>query len=296
MIPAFVNPAGGSAQAALDALKRANGFAVHAVDPRELPDALRQAVAAGAPRVLVAGGDGTLSSAASVLAGTPVALAVLPAGTLNHFARDHGIPSDFDQALELAARGSVGTTDVGYVNDELFLNTSSVGAYIRFVRTRDRIERIFGYHIASVIAGLRVLATLRPMHVGLEVSGAKHEYSAPLLFVGVRERILTPPNLGAPAPDGVRALHVVIPRGRRQARRLAGAYARIERDLAVGTEEFGLDSALVHRFRLELRAPSTTVATDGELKRVTVPLEYRFGQDALNLVIPDPTPSRPAAP
>jgi diacylglycerol kinase family enzyme len=104
-IPAHVNPASGSAKAALEALERHPGFEVRLTPPERLTVALRQAVSAGAPRVLVAGGDGTISSAASVLARTSTALGVLPGGTLNHFARDHGIPTDPDEALRLAEHG-----------------------------------------------------------------------------------------------------------------------------------------------------------------------------------------------
>jgi diacylglycerol kinase family enzyme len=285
-LPALVNPKAGSAPAALDALRRADGFTVRLVSPQELPGALRAAVASGVPRVLVGGGDGTVAAAASVVAGTDTALAVLPAGTLNHFARDHGIPTDLDQALELARRGSVRTADVGYLNDQLFINTSSVGAYVRFVRTRDRIEPWCGYWVASLIAGLRVFATLRPIQVKLELSGVGRTYTSPLVFVSAGERILTPPKLGARVLDGTRALHVVVPRGRGQARRLARAYGHVDRGLAIGPGGFGLDSMLVDSFRLELPAVATRVGLDGEVKRVPVPLEYRFGRDALKFVGP----------
>ena len=69
----------------------------------------------------------TLARAASTLAGTTVALSVLPGGTLNHFARDHGIPLDPTEALALAVHGAAAPADVGYVNAQLFLNASCVG-------------------------------------------------------------------------------------------------------------------------------------------------------------------------
>ncbi len=61
---------------------------------------------AGARRVLVSGGDGTVASAAAVACETEMELAALPGGTLNHFAKDHGIPTELAEALELAATGS----------------------------------------------------------------------------------------------------------------------------------------------------------------------------------------------
>lgn len=285
-IPAFVNPDGGSAEAALAALERAGGFEIRRTGAADLPALLRQEVAAGTPRVVVAGGDGTLAQAAAVLAGTPVALAVLPGGTLNHFARDHGIPLDPDEALALAAAGPVGAVDVGYVNGDLFLNTSSVGAYTRYVRTRERFEPLLGYWLGSLVAGLRVLLTLRPMTVVLAAEGTTRTCAAPLVFVGVGERKLGLPGLGQPAPEGGRGLHVVMPRGRRQARRFARAFSRLDRGQPVGARALGVDVALVDRFRLRVSGGSAQVALDGEVKRVSTPLDYRFAPGALRIVAP----------
>src|SRR5438128_704857 len=114
MTPAFVNPDAGRGRAALDALSGAAGFAVHRLPPDRLAGALGETVSQAVPRVLVAGGDGTVALAASVLAGTATALAVLPAGTLNHFARDHGLPINPEQAIQLAREGTPRAVDVGY--------------------------------------------------------------------------------------------------------------------------------------------------------------------------------------
>ncbi|HYC33705.1 MAG TPA: diacylglycerol kinase family protein [Gemmatimonadales bacterium] len=285
-IPAYVNPEGGSAQAAREALEQADGFDLHLASPSELPELLAGEVAAGTPRVVVAGGDGTIASAASVLAGTATALAVLPGGTLNHFARDHGIPTDPAEALAVARDGTVAPVDVGYVNDELFLNTSSVGAYTRYVRTRERLEPKLGYWAASVVAGLRVLLTLHPIPVALGVNGSTRVSNAALVFVGVGERKLGIPGLGQPVDDGRRGLHVVLPRGRRQARRLARVYARLDRGGVVEPKALGVDTAVVDRLRLTLHSRSAEVALDGEIRRVGTPLDFRFAPDALRVVIP----------
>jgi diacylglycerol kinase family enzyme len=285
-IPAFVNASSGNAKAAIQALERNPGFDVQLRTPEQYVVALRRAVSEGTPRVLVAGGDGTVASAASVLAGTSTALAVLPGGTLNHFARDHAIPTDLDDALRVAEHGQVKPVDVGYLNDELFLGTSSVGAYVRFVQTRDRLQRYLGYWVASVVAGMRILRTLRNIKVTLESGGETRVYHAPLVLVAVGERTLAPPRLGAlvGAPGG--ALHVVVPRGRRHARRFARAYASSDRGLDVEPRPLGLDSALVERLRLDLPIRVVKVAMDGEIRRQRTPLEYRLARGALNLVVP----------
>ena len=285
-IPVYVNPAAGSAKAALAALDQHSGFDVRLTPPERLAVALRQAVSAGEPRVLIAGGDGTIASAAAVLAGSATELAVLPGGTLNHFARNHGIPTDLEDALKVATEGRVTRVDVGYLNERLFVNTSSVGAYVRFVETRDRLARHLGYWAASLVAGLRMIGSVRSTRVRVEVQGETRDYVAPLAFIAVGERTLVPPKLGRPAGEPGGALHVVIPRGRRQARRFVRAYSSMDRGMAADTKALGLDSALVDRVRLDLSRPSVKVAVDGEIVRQRTPLEYRLERGALSVVVP----------
>jgi diacylglycerol kinase family enzyme len=285
-IPAYVNARSGTAKAAIEALERNTGFDVRVTLPERCVVALRQAVQAGTPRVVVAGGDGTVAAAASALAGSSTALAILPGGTLNHFARDHGIPTDLDEALRVAEHGRVNPVDVGYINDQLFLNTSSVGAYVRFVQTRGRLERYLGYWLASLAAGLRLLRALRNIRVTLEIQGETRVYQAPLAFVAVGERTLAPPRVGRLAGQPGGALHVVVPRGRRQARRFVRAYAGLDHGLAVEGGPLGLDTALVERLRLDLPTAVVKVAMDGEIRRQRTPLEYRLARGALNLVVP----------
>lgn len=286
-LPTFINPDSGSAAAAMEALRRAEGLEVRTVSAPAVTEALRTAVATGARRVVVVGGDGTMAQAAAALAGTETELAVVPGGTLNHFARNHGIPTDPEAALRLAVSGSARPVDVGYVNQTLFLNTSSVGVYVRFVRTRDRLQPFIGYWLASLLAGLRILPSLRRVRVTLDLDGSVRVYQALLVFVGVGERVLTTPGLGRPAADGRRGLHVVVPRGRRQARSFSRAYARQGREGEVKGKSWGLDTEMVERVRLEWGESPMRVALDGETRLMAQPLEYRLGREALRLVLPE---------
>src|SRR5919199_1944728 len=153
MILALVNSKSGTADKAKAALREAGAFEVRVVEPERLADAISGAVADGRRRIVVAGGDGTIGTAARALVGTGVELGIIPGGTLNHFARDLGIPADPPTACEIAADETVpACADVGYVNGRLFLNTSSVGAYVSLVRTRERLERRLGYALASAAA------------------------------------------------------------------------------------------------------------------------------------------------
>jgi diacylglycerol kinase family enzyme len=249
-----------------------------------LKEAVAAAVRSGASRVLVAGGDGTIAAAAAEVAGTPVELAVVPAGTLNHFARGHGIPTEPDAAVALAAEGSARPVDVGYVDNRLFLNTSSVGEYVSFVQVREALESRLSYPVASVVASWRVFAAARPFRLELDVSGQRLLYRTTLAFIGVGERELRLPIVGGRVQGGRRGLHVIIPRARTRARFLLTALVATLRGVHAAKDELRLDSFLVDHCRLAMRRPLVNVSLDGELVPLRPPLEYRVGKGVLNVV------------
>jgi diacylglycerol kinase family enzyme len=289
-IPAVVNVESGTADDARTQLEAADAFEVHAVQPTEIAGTVRALVDGGARRVLVSGGDGTIATAAAELLDSPAELAILPGGTLNHFARDLGVSTDASEALKLAAEGVCRGVDVGTVNGKLFLNTSSVGAYVRFVRVREQLERTLGYRLASALAAFRLLLQLRSIAVEVEVDGKPRIYRTPVVFIGVGERELQLPTLGNRVPHGRRGLHVLVVRGRTRARLFALALAAVARGVKSVARTPQLDSFLVDRCRITVRRPGY-VAVDGELVRLPETLEYELRRDALHVVSPPPTPA-----
>jgi diacylglycerol kinase family enzyme len=233
----------------------------------------------------VSGGDGTIATAARSLVGTGVELGIVPGGTLNHFAHDLGIPADLPSACDIAADQTItACADVGFVNELLFLNTSSVGAYVRLVRTRERLERRLGYTLASAAAALRVFLGLRRFDVELEVDGVVRRYQTPMVFVAVGERELKLPMLGKRVRGGRRGLHVMVVRGQRRAGLLALAFAAVARGVRHVSRTPKLDSFMVDRCRVVLRRRGP-VAVDGEIVTLDTPLEYRVARDALKVVV-----------
>jgi diacylglycerol kinase family enzyme len=283
-----VNVESGTAEEALKVLEAGDAFEVHAVEPTKIAETVRGLVERGARRVLVSGGDGTIATAAAELLESPAELAILPGGTLNHFARALGVSTDAAEALKLATEGACRGVDVGTVNGKLFLNTSSVGAYVRFVRVREQLERRLGYRLSSTLAALRLLLQLRSIAVEIEVDGKPRIYRTPLVFIGVGERELQLPTLGNRVPDGRRGLHVLVVRGRTRARLFAVALAAVARGVKSVARSPQLDSFLVDRCRITVRRPGF-VAIDGELVRMPATLEYELRRDALHVVCPPPT-------
>ena len=286
-LKAYLNAASGTADAAREALAKA-GFEIEAVQPPEMEQRLKQAIDGGAKRIVVAGGDGTIATASALVARKGVELAILPAGTLNHFAKDHNIPTDLEKAAQVAAGGQVTSADIAYANDEVFLNTSSIGAYVTFVRVREQLEKYLGYRIASFFALIRTWARLRSFTVTLEVEGMKKTYRSSMVFIGAGERELKLPTLGNRVKNGRRGLHVMIVDGRKRGRVFAVALAGVAKGTKGAEELPEFDEFLVDSCRIDLTRPHSLIALDGELKQLRTPLDYRIERDALRLVVPAP--------
>jgi len=284
MIPAFVNPLAGNAGAAAAALRTVGGFDIREIPPQGLAKHVRDAIADGATRVLVAGGDGTIGSAANALAGTAVELAILPCGTLNHLAKDVGLPLDLEEAARVALAGRAVAVDSAVVNDRIFLNTSSVGAYVSFVRARERLEHRLGYGIASLVAGARLLFRMPTFRISLSVEGRVREYVTPLVFIGVGERELRLPTLGARVANGRRGLHVMVIRERSGGRTLAMGMAAAAKGVKAVARTPALDAFIVESCTIQPRVPR--IAVDGEIVSAKPPLEYRHVDGCLRVIAP----------
>ena len=112
----------------------------------------------------VAGGDGSVAAAAAVALEHGLPLAVVPAGTLNHFARDIGVETA-SEAADAIRSGSAVQVDVAEVNGTPFLNTSSIGAYPEMVRRRDRLSGRMGKWLALTVAAAQVMRHGSPVEL-----------------------------------------------------------------------------------------------------------------------------------
>ena len=142
---------------------------------------VRKAIAAGATRIVIAGGDGTVHEAANAIAGTQAELAVIPAGTGNDYARSLGVPRDLDEAVEFALRTPALATDAGELaytgadgsaQRRVFVNIAEAGFGARVVRIARSTAKIARPWLAYQLAILAALATLRHARVTLSIDGA----------------------------------------------------------------------------------------------------------------------------
>lgn len=132
------------------------------------PGQTRQAVDAGVDVVFVAGGDGTVRSCVGVLAGTGVALAVLPAGTGNLLAANLDLSDHVEDGVAIAAGGGRRRLDVGVVGDQCFVVMAGMGFDAHMISaTSERSKAVMGWP-AYVLGAMRHLRD-HPMRVSIRL-------------------------------------------------------------------------------------------------------------------------------
>lgn len=122
------------------------------------------AAAEGRAAIGVAGGDGSGAAGAQVALQRDLPLLVVPAGTLNHLARDLRIDRK-TEAIDAYRAGEAVAIDVGDADGELFVNTLTFGAYPEMIERRERLQSRIGRWPAHVIATARAIFAADPLEV-----------------------------------------------------------------------------------------------------------------------------------
>jgi len=292
-IPVIVNARAGAASsevscARLLELFRAAGLEaeiLEAKDGDQIAELARDAIARRPPMIVAGGGDGTISAVAGVVTGTGIPLGVLPLGTLNHFARDLGLPDDIESAVGVLKTGHAIEVDVGEVNGRVFLNNSSIGLYPQLVHQRERQQQRLGrgkWH-ALLRASLTLLHRYPMMNVRVRTGEKEFVRRTPLVFVGNNAYAMSGLNIGTRARLDSGVLSVYIPHRagrfglfRIALRALFGQLDRVDDFDALQTPSVQIDTPRKH----------TRVAVDGETAGAVTPLDYRIRPGALRVIVP----------
>jgi diacylglycerol kinase family enzyme len=291
VIAVLLNPTAGGSKTSdlprkLEASFAAAGAAARVVvldSPASTAGAVRRALDSGATVVAAGGGDGTVSTVAGALLDTGVPLGVLPLGTLNHFAKDLGLPVDLEQAVTVIASGRRLSVDVGEVNGRAFINNASIGIYPDIVVEREAL-RASGYRKwpAFVIATGKVLRRFPGVVVRVSTDEATETFRTPFLFVANNEYQVDGISLGRRTRlDQARLYAYVAPRQHaRDMPKLAvsailGRATRHPSLRAVATSELDVDTPGRRMLR---------VALDGEVIYMPTPLRFRVRPGALDVM------------
>ena len=163
-LKAFLNSGGGTLRTMdvaaygerVEAAFRRAGHEIEVVilDAPDLIDAMRWAAdAGGIDALVVGGGDGTVSAAAGIAWQNGLALGVIPAGTMNLFARSLGLPLDVEAVLDVLAHAPVRNVDIATVNERPFVHQFAAGLHARMVVLREGME--YASRLGKIRANLR---------------------------------------------------------------------------------------------------------------------------------------------
>lgn len=254
----------------------------------DLVDAIeRQAGRGDLDALLIGGGDGTVSSAAARVAGTPIALGILPAGTMNLFARSLQIPMGLDEAVKALANGRLEEVDIASVNGEYFVHQFAVGLHARMVRTRERME--YASRLGKMWASTRAVAlavqNVPDIRLEIEVDGRTETIRTPA--VAISNNIYGDGHL--PYADDPRGgkLGIYLMRGSGRAR-----LVKLTLDMMRGAWKANADLSVREAESIRIRTGAAETredraVMDGELKPLAPDSEVRIHRRGLRVLVPE---------
>mgnify|MGYP000049770127 FL=1 len=250
-----------------------------------MEQSIREALASDdTDAVLAGGGDGTISMAAGILQGTGKALAILPGGNMNLFARSLGIPLDLDAAIDALAFGHPRKADIAFANDRPFIHEFSLGLHPEMIEMRD--QQKFGSRLGKLVGGIRSLsrAILRPPRVRVwleDGDGERRPLVTPALAVSNNPLGEGHLPYADRVDGGVLGVYIVHARTPAE---LAAIAARIPAGSWASVPQMEVFTAtslrLTRRGRLK-------AAIDGEMVRIDSPVDVRIAPGTLTVIVPD---------
>lgn len=236
--------------------------------------------------VLAGGGDGTISAAAARLMDSQKALAVLPAGTMNLFARSLGIPQSLDAAVAAFATGEIIAVDIATANGSPFVHQFSIGMHARMVRLREKME--FGSRLGKMGASMRAAwaALKNPPAMDVALTVGDSELKARATGIGITNNLFGEGTLLPYADDpagGTLGIYVMMARRRSQLLRFMFDAARGKWRDSVHVEVHQTAKATL---KLERGRGKWQAVQDGELVRLTPETTLEIHPGALKVLVP----------
>lgn len=233
--------------------------------------------------VVAAGGDGTVSLIAGALVslGLKMKLGILPTGTFNHFAQDVGIPPSIPEAFKVILDGHTKLVDIGKVNDQYFINGTSLGLYPRLVRARTLHQKNgFPKSFATVLAFLGLGRFNYPVTLKFESAEGSIIRKTSLIFIGNNKYEFTGLALGVRRriDEGILSIFTT---GHKN-------YFLLFLEGLRGTifDKNNFTSIGLKSCTIDARQETVLVAYDGEVRRIKNPLTFETVPKALSVIVP----------
>lgn len=246
-------------------------------------DEALEAIAPDADVIVVGGGDGTVAGAAAIAIKRDIPLALLPLGTMNVFARDLGLSLDVNAALDALGTEHWRRVDVGYVNDQIFLNSVVLGPFARLARRRERMRDASGagalyQHLRKAMREFQGYGrqgfqiddgkTKRALRVGT-IQVTNNPLSASLMPVPERHSL----------SEGVLGCYVDHSRTR-----VGFAKASVQAVLGGMSADPTNTSFTSDKIVITPKRPAIPASVDGEMHMIKGPLTFRVANGALKIL------------
>lgn len=236
--------------------------------------------------IIASGGDGTISGVSAGLAGLPNQFGMIASGTFNYFARSLNLPETVEEAIDVIARGKIRPTGIAMINDKVFLNNASIGAYAAILQTREGIYKRWGRsRVAAYWSVVKALATLRaPLKLTVTYDGKSFNHRTPIVFAISNAFQLNQMGLSGEdcIANGGMVLLIAPDTNRWGLLKHAAALA-----FGVAKRQTDYQMHCSSEFTLEMSHKSRAVARDGELARMNGPFKLSMRPNALNLIVPE---------
>jgi diacylglycerol kinase family enzyme len=245
---------------------------------------VRKALSAKPSLVIAGGGDGTLNAVAQALRHTDIPLGLVPIGTLNHLARDLGVPLQPSAAIEVLPGSVPRRIDLGEVNGRIFLNNSIIGLYPRYEFLKARSLRQGRWKLRAILSAVWSVFRRNPaMTLRLVADSRSLLLRTPYVMIGNNEHKMEGYEIGnrESLDRGELVIYAMRPLSRWGLLKLAISllFGRFRKQNAFETFR-------ASHVRVETRRKAMGVALDGDVVRMRTPLEYRSLPGALTVLAP----------
>jgi diacylglycerol kinase family enzyme len=214
-------------------------------------------------------------------------LGIIPAGTLNHFAKDLNIPLAIEEAVAVIGAGHSRTVDVAEVNGRIFINNSSIGLYPYLVLDRVRRQRRSGLPkwLAMIPAGFRALRYFPVHRLSIHAPDGAETHRSPCVFIGNNEYRIDGRSLGTRDRLDEGRLHVYVAK---QKSRVGLLWLACRSILGLLNQQQDLRALALPAVEIDSHHRRVLVAFDGEIESMRSPLHYRIKPEALRVFAPAP--------
>ena len=272
----FLNPRAGSFspadESSLRTLAAENGLRVVEVQPGiDTRAIVNETLAAGLRSFIVAGGDGSVHHVLQALVHTEGVLGVVPVGSVNHLARDLGIPLDWRGAFDVALNGEIRQIDVGIINGTYFLNSVMLGLYPAISTYREQFRSTHSKWRAYVKAIRFALHQFPHVTLVVEMDGRVDTLRTQMFVVSVNAYDLATTGMVAPKTtltDGRLSIYTLSFMSRWEFIRAAAKYFR-----GKIADVPGFRRVRTAQLRIDTGRRKLKVSVDGELVKTQPPLQ-----------------------